>query len=149
MATKFVLTPDLLSKIRLMDMAYYSSGRPGRFAEVFSKHKNQTLSWEEVVTLYLEAQHARYNPYEILWMQNIRTTNDYMLWFGVLATDGKSLMAMLKSFRNFADHDSHLHVLWENIMARDLEKSTASMVFSWAPPAAFSDDETISRMNTK
>jgi len=139
-----VIDNALCTKLRLVDMAYYASARPGRFSSVFARHLGQVLSWYDVIRLYLEAQAARYSPLEILWMQNARTTNDHMLWIGLFATDGISVKEMLRAFQEIVDHERHMHVLWENIQTRDLEKTTNATVFSWGPPGAFSVDKTMS-----
>lgn len=144
------LTTELCARLRQIDMGYYASGRPGRFSATFTRHTGQTLPWSDVVRLYLEAQASRYVPHEILWIENVRTTHDHLIWFGALAPDGASLGEMMRTFQEIVGREGHLHELWDSIESRDLERSASTMVYSWsAPSRAFSGEKTMSHPDTK
>jgi len=139
-----VIGQELCARLRQLDAGYYATARPGRFSGVFARHVGQVLPWSDVARLYLEAQAARYAPHEILWIENVRTTHDHLMWFGALAPNGAALAEMQRAFREIVDREAHLHELWENLETRDLERAVGSVVYSWSPGSAFRGAETMS-----
>ena len=132
--TSCVISQELCARLRLLDIGHYASARPGRFSAVFGRHVGQVLPWPDVTRLYLEAQAARYAPQEILWIENVRTSNDHLIWFGALAVCGKALAEMMRAFEAIVGREAHLHELWENLESRELDRAIGSVVYSWAPP---------------